>query len=164
MARVHSSSMATDLVWGAPLNEDDLAGMPDDGHRYELINGVLLVSPSPGLAHQRCVGNVFVALHGARQAGYEVLVAPFDVRLSRVTVVVPDVLVARSADLTPARLKTAPVLAVEVGSPSTALIDRAPSDWSTRPPACLRTGWSTPTGPVSPCCTCTRVTTSSTQS
>jgi len=85
------------------------------------------------------------------------------VRLSRVTVVVPDVLVARSADLTPARLKTAPVLAVEVGSPSTALIDRAPSDWSTRPPACPRTGWSTPTGPVSRCCTCTRVTTSSTQ-
>ena len=124
MARVHSSWMATDLSWGAPLTEDDLAGMPDDGHRYELVDGVLLVSPSPRLAHQRCVGNLFIALHGARQAGYEALVAPFDVRLSRITVVIPDVLVARSADLTPARLETAPVLAVEVRSPSTALIDQ----------------------------------------
>ena len=55
MARVHSTEMATDLSWGEPLTEDDLAEMPDDGHRYELIDGVLIVSPSPNLAHQRCV-------------------------------------------------------------------------------------------------------------
>ncbi len=124
MARVHSTPMATDLSWGAPLTEDDLAQMPDDGHRYELVDGVLLVSPSPKLGHQRCVGNVFVLLHGARQPEHEVLVAPFDVRLSPTTVVIPDVLVAWKVDLTPARLEKAPLLAVEVRSPSTALIDQ----------------------------------------
>jgi len=27
------------LPWGAVLTEDDLASMPDDGHRYELLDG-----------------------------------------------------------------------------------------------------------------------------
>lgn len=124
MARVHSTPMATDISWGAPLTEDDLAEMPDDGHRYELVDGVLLVSPSPNLGHQTCVGNLLILLHGARQAEHVVLVAPFDVRLSRTTVVIPNVLVTRKVDLTPARLEHAPLLAVEVRSPSTARIDQ----------------------------------------
>ena len=163
MARVHSTPMATDISWGAPLTEDDLAEMPDDGHRYELVDGVLLVSPSPNLGHQTCVGNLLILLHGARQAEHVVLVAPFDVRLSRTTVVIPDVLVTRKVDLTPARLEHAPLLAVEVRSPSTARIARAPSGWSTRPPACRPTGWSTPTCRASRSCTWRTAATSSTQ-
>jgi hypothetical protein len=31
-----------------PFTVQDLAGMPDDGRRYELIDGELLVSPAPG--------------------------------------------------------------------------------------------------------------------
>ena len=123
MARLHSTAMATDLSWGAPLTEDDLAGMPDDGHRYELIDGVLLVSPSPNLAHQQCVVSMLVLLHEARHPGLQVIVAPFDVRLARTTVVIPDLLVTRDIDLTPARLEVAPLLAVEVLSPSTRRID-----------------------------------------
>ncbi|MDQ4091630.1 MAG: Uma2 family endonuclease [Actinomycetota bacterium] len=111
------------LPWGAPLTEDDLATMPEDGHRYELLDGTLLVTPSPNLNHQRCVAGLLVLLHGARRPGFEVLPAPFDVRLSRITVLEPDVLVARRADLTPARLEGPPVLAVEVLSPSTRRID-----------------------------------------
>ena len=111
------------LPWGAPLTEDDLAAMPDDGHRYEILDGVLLVTPAPNLTHQRCVRSLLVVLHGARQPGHEVLTAPFDVRLSRITVVEPDVLVARRSDLTPARLEGPPILAVEVLSPSTRRID-----------------------------------------
>ncbi len=123
MARVHSVPMATDLAWGAPLTEDDLATMPDDGHRYELLDGVLLVTPSPNLDHQRCVLSLAILLRSARPPDQEVLIAPFDVRLSRHTVLKPDVLVAPKAALTPARLETAPALVVEVQSPSTRRID-----------------------------------------
>lgn len=112
------------LPWGAPLTEDDLATMPDDGHRYELLDGTLLVTPSPNLGHQRCVGSIFLLLHSARRPEHMVLVAPFDVRLSHITVLVPDVLVARRTDLTPARLEGPPLLAVEVLSPSTHHIDQ----------------------------------------
>lgn len=111
------------LPWGAPLTEDDLATMPEDGHRYELLDGVLLVTPAPNLRHQRCVMRLGTLLEGARQPGHEVLSAPFDVRLSRVTVLQPDLLVARRSDLTPARLEGPPILAVEVLSPSTRRID-----------------------------------------
>ena len=123
MARVHSTDMATDLSWGAPLTEDDLAEMPDDGHRYELLEGALLVTPAPNIRHQVCVVSLVALLRTARIEGHLVLVAPTDVRLSAVTVLQPDVLVARPADLTPARLEAAPLLAVEVLSPSTRLID-----------------------------------------
>jgi len=115
--------MAQTLPWGAPLTEDDLAAMPEDGHRYELIDGVLVVSPSPNLVHQTCVLSLAVLLHGARAPGHQVLVAPFDVRFSPTTVLVPDVVVARRADLTPARLEAAPLLVVEVRSPGTRLFD-----------------------------------------
>ena len=124
MDRVPFMTMATDLFWGAPLTEDDLAEMPDDGHRYELVDGVLLVSPAPKVAHQICVVSLVVLLRQARRPDHTVLVAPFDVRLSRGTVLRPDVLVARTGDLTPTRLEKAPLLAVEVRSPSTALIDQ----------------------------------------
>lgn len=111
------------LPWGAPLTEDDLAAMPADGHRYELLDGTLLVTPAPSLSHQLCVGSLFVLLREAPQPGQVVLIAPFDVRLSRITVLEPDLLVAWRADLTPARLEGPPLLAVEVLSPSTRRID-----------------------------------------
>lgn len=111
------------LPWGAPLTEHDLATMPDDGHRYELLDGTLLVTPAPNISHQRCVTRLLVLLDAARLAGQEVFVAPFDVRLSETTVLVPDLVVAQKADLTPARLDGPPLLAVEVLSPSTRRID-----------------------------------------
>lgn len=40
------------LPWGRPLTVQDLEEMPDDGHRYELIDGTLIVSPAPGWPHQ----------------------------------------------------------------------------------------------------------------
>lgn len=98
--------------------------MPDDGHRYELLDRALLVTPAPNLAHQRCVISLAVLLHAGRGPEHEVLMAPFDVRLSRTTVLEPDLLVARKADLTPARLEKAPLLVVEVASPSTRRLDR----------------------------------------
>ena len=37
-------STTTGLPYGRPLTKTDLADMPEDGHRYELIDGTLIVS------------------------------------------------------------------------------------------------------------------------
>lgn len=36
------------IVPGRPFTVFDLEAMPDDGRRYELLDGMLLVSPAPG--------------------------------------------------------------------------------------------------------------------
>jgi hypothetical protein len=33
---------------GRPFTVDDLEAMPDDGNRYEVIDGMLVVTPAPG--------------------------------------------------------------------------------------------------------------------
>lgn len=48
---------------------DDLPNMPDDGNRYEVIEGELYVTAAPGDAHQGIIGVLFVALNTWRQAG-----------------------------------------------------------------------------------------------
>ncbi|MGZ4442911.1 MAG: Uma2 family endonuclease [Nocardioidaceae bacterium] len=113
----------TTLPRGRPLTRADLETMPDDGHRYELIDGTLIVTPASTLAHQRVVVALTVLLTLACPDDLEVLVAPFDVALDNNTVVQPDLLVARRRDLTARDLPTAPVLAVEVLSPSTRRVD-----------------------------------------
>ena len=40
-------SAVTALPWGRELTVDDLDQLPDDGHRYELIDGALIVTPAP---------------------------------------------------------------------------------------------------------------------
>jgi Uma2 family endonuclease len=111
------------LPHGRPLTRADLADMPDDGHRYELVDGVLVVSPAPRLRHQRAVRELLVLLHSACPDDLEVLSAPFDVVLAEDTVLLPDLLVARRSDLNESCLPAPPVLAVEVLSPSTRLVD-----------------------------------------
>ena len=61
-----------------PLTEEDLARLPDDGLRYELIDGELLVSPAPAPLHQRVSMNLSLLLSRACPPGYEVLAAPTD--------------------------------------------------------------------------------------
>ena len=109
--------------YGRPFTRADLDDTPDDGHRYELIDGVLVVSPAPGHLHQRGVLHLAMLLYAACPDDLEVLVAPFDVALNDETVMQPDVLVARRSDITPRDLPTAPVLAVEFLSPSTRRFD-----------------------------------------
>ncbi len=115
--------MALDLSWGAPFTEDDLAAMPEDGHRYELVDGALIVTPAPNIRHQTCVTALVMLLYAARREEHRVLVAPVDVRLSADTILQPDVVVASKTDFSEARLEGAPLLAVEVLSPSTRLTD-----------------------------------------
>ena len=70
----------------------DYASLPEDGRRYEVVDGVLYMSPSPRTAHQRAVLRVVVRLSQYVEASGlgEVFVAPFDVELAPDTVVQPD--------------------------------------------------------------------------
>lgn len=110
--------MARPLVAGE-WTVDDLDLLPDDGLQYELLDGVLLVTPAPVWHHQRAVGNLYLVLREACLAGYEVLLSPFDWRPDRSTSLQPDLLVVRTADAVGDDIGSAMVLAVEVLSPST---------------------------------------------
>lgn len=110
-------------VMAIMLTRDDLDALPDDGLRHELIDGAFVLTPSPGLPHQSMVGALHVALVTASRAtGLKVLLAPFDVALGP-NVVEPDLLVAPAEAFTQRDLPTAPLLAVEVRSPSTGWLD-----------------------------------------
>ncbi|WP_348647784.1 Uma2 family endonuclease [Ornithinimicrobium sp. F0845] len=95
----------------------------EGSERYELLDGSIIVTPGPGRWHQAAVVELTVLLRTHRPEGLVVKTAPFDVALSEDTVLQPDLLVTRAKDLTDKELPTAPLLAVEVLSPSTRRID-----------------------------------------
>lgn len=108
---------------------DDVRNMPDDGNRYETIDGELFVTPAPGWRHQAALRELTYLLTGhVKQFGLGVLLfAPFDIVLGPLTLVEPDILFVRGARrdrFTERELTAAPDLAVEVLSPSTARTDR----------------------------------------
>ncbi len=108
-----------------PFTAADLDAMPDDGRRYEVIDGVLVVTPAPSASHQGGAFRVARALDDAMPPDMRMVMAPFDVVLARGTKVQPDVLVARRTDVTERNLPAPPLLAVEVLSPSTRRYDLA---------------------------------------
>lgn len=107
------------LPQGRPFTRADLESVPDDGHRYEIIDGVLIVSPAPNRWHQRVVRELILLLGPNVPADLELLSAPFDVAVSDETVIQPDLIVASQADFTDRELPVAPLLAIEILSPST---------------------------------------------
>lgn len=50
---------------GRALTRDDLDAMPDDGHRYELLDGALIVTPAPSTGHQSVLAQLFLLIHAA---------------------------------------------------------------------------------------------------
>ena len=106
---------------------DDLETFPDDGNRYELLDGVLLVTPAPAAAHQlvasRIQGELFVAL---AKPGHAHVVGPGAVVRKPKTQLEPDVLVYSSSY--PPRTDWPKIkdhwLAVEVLSRSSQVYDR----------------------------------------
>ncbi|MBX3072177.1 MAG: Uma2 family endonuclease [Thermomicrobiales bacterium] len=112
-----------------PYTVDDLKDLPEDGMRYEIIGGELIVSPSPSTKHQRASMNLSLLVAGyVRQRGIgEVFAAPYDVVLGTHNVLEPDLLVIlnEQADLvTDAHIVGAPALVIEIISPSSRSIDR----------------------------------------
>ncbi len=103
--------------------------LPDDGKRYEVLDGELFVSPAPSALHQRAVAHLWAILnpycktHGIGEA----MISPADIELSPRRVLQPDVFVV---PLVGGRLirswkevRTL-LLSAEVISPSTARTDR----------------------------------------
>lgn len=119
------SVMSVPEAWprpGRPFTVADLDRMPDDGRRYELLDGTLVVSPRPSTIHQLAAFRLAVLLSNSCPEGLCVLPEPA-VELSDFTEFDPDVVVVSQHEVGGLKLTTPPVLIVEVRSPSTALID-----------------------------------------
>ena len=112
----------------------------------EMFDGAVFVSPSPGFGHADAVLALAGRLRAAAPPWLRVLASPFPVRLGRQTELCPDVFVARYVDLTRDELTAPPLLAVEVRSPGSGVLDlsvkrlvyarhRVPSFWVVDPEA-----------------------------
>ncbi|RME48667.1 MAG: Uma2 family endonuclease [Caldilineae bacterium] len=109
---------------------DDYLRLPDDGRRYEIIEGVLYMVNAPSFEHQFAVAEIFGELRNfvkKNRLGV-VLTAPFEVHLSETTrPVQPDVLFIRAENHPQPDapfFEGAPDLVVEVLSPATTRTDR----------------------------------------
>jgi|GEM_PF-613165 len=115
--------MATHGSW-LELTYEDYVHFPDDGRRHELIDGDHSATGSPNTRHQLISVNLARTLGGFvfdHDLG-ELFFAPFDVVLSPIDVVQPDLLSLRNEHLdrlTEAHLRGAPDLVVEIVSEST---------------------------------------------
>ena len=96
----------------------DLDAMPDDGRRYELLDGAIVVTPAPTPAHQNAVARLWRLLDDAVVGDLKVFVAPLDTALPTGDVLEPDVLVVTRGSITDKDVTGIPLLAVEVLSPS----------------------------------------------
>jgi Uma2 family endonuclease len=101
----------------------DLANFPDDHLRREIIDGELIVTPSPIVGHQMASARIHHRLMSyAEQAGGIALAAPMDVFLREDNVVEPDLLFVRAehaGDIGDKYVRVVPDLVVEISSPST---------------------------------------------
>jgi len=106
-----------------------LEALPDDGKRYEIIDGELFVAPSPRTRHQHAVARLVRLFdeYLERAGGAVALVSPSDVRKGERTSVQPDVYVARVGEdgrvARPLYIRDL-LLVIEVLSKRTARTDR----------------------------------------
>jgi Uma2 family endonuclease len=108
----------------------DLLVMPDDGKRREIMDGDLIVTPSPKFRHQEISGNIYAAFLKYLE-GYpigKIAYAPLDVILSEYDVLEPDLLFVLNEHrhIIQDWVRGAPDLVIEIVSPTTEAIDRGP--------------------------------------
>ncbi len=106
---------------------DQVRSFPEDGQRYELLDGFLLVTPAPANLHQVVTTNLTVALHQAVvPSGKARIVSTGELEIGARTLLNPDILVypASYAPTTSWKQIRGWWLAVEVLSPSTRVYDR----------------------------------------
>ena len=114
----------------AVLTAEDYFSMPeDDDQLYELLDGELMMRPTPAPRHQRIVARLFVLLdaHVRKHDLGEVFLSPIAVALSSTSVAVSDLVdiaTDRARLVTARAIEGAPTLLIEVSSPSTRHLDR----------------------------------------
>ena len=113
------------IVWTAEMAR----ALPDDGKRYEVLDGELFVSPAPSALHQRAVFRLAVILDEYCRANGigEVIVSPADIEFSEHRFLQPDVCVVPLRDGRMIRSWSdieKLLLAAEVISPTSAKADR----------------------------------------
>jgi Uma2 family endonuclease len=107
---------------------EDYLLFPDDGRRHELIDGDHYMTPSPSERHQRIVLNLayFIAAHLKQHPVGRLYTAPFDVMLSNLDVVQPDLVFISSTKvsiITAQNIQGVPNLLIEILSESTRRTD-----------------------------------------
>jgi Uma2 family endonuclease len=111
------------------LTYEDYLATPDDGCRYEVLDGEIQVSATPSTLHQRVLANLNEVIrdHVKSRGLGEVFFAPLAVILANTTVVEPDLIYVdrNRARLVSSRgVEGAPTLLAEVLSPGTGATDR----------------------------------------
>ena len=107
-----------------------IAESPLQTPRYELVDGELLVTPSPTALHQRAIQRLFRALDAYLQRNPigEVWTSPFDVELERDTITQPDLFVLPTHEVRRVLAEGLParelLLAIEALSPGSARVDK----------------------------------------
>jgi Uma2 family endonuclease len=108
---------------------DEYARLPDDGSRYEIIDGELYMSPSPRWNHQRAVVRIahlfetYTEEHGIG----EICAGPIDLLLTDTDYLIPElvfVLHEHEGIITERGIEGAPDLVIEIISPSSGMRDR----------------------------------------
>jgi Uma2 family endonuclease len=112
------------------LTYEDYVELPDDGRRYEILDGELEVSPAPRPRHQGVSMNLAALLHvHVREHGLGIVYcAPIDVILARDSIVQPDIVfvaAGRESIVTERAIEGPPDLAVEILSPDSERRDRS---------------------------------------
>lgn len=107
------------------FNYDDYLLLPDDGKRYEIIEGELFMAPAPSMKHQYDLFELGVRIREfvkKKKLGI-VFLAPCDVILLNTNIVQPDIVFVSKENreiITEKNIQGAPDLAVEITSSSTA--------------------------------------------
>ena len=101
------------------LTYEDYVDLPDDGRRYEILDGELEVSPAPAPKHQAVSRNLLWIVHGhVQERGLgSVYYAPIDVILTDTSIVQPDLVfidAARASIVSRRGIEGPPDLAIEI--------------------------------------------------
>jgi Uma2 family endonuclease len=112
---------------GLPMTAEEYFRLPDDGYRYEIVQGVMALSPSPSPKHQRVLVQIvtqiqsFLELHAVGN-----VYAELDIKLEERLVYRPDIVFIRAERVLEnwERVRTAPDLVVEILSPESRRYDR----------------------------------------